>query len=75
PSYEVIEETGPEHQKNFVVGVFVQKREWGRGKGASKKAAEQAGARAALAPRMAERGDGEDAPTKPVSGNASGAAD
>jgi ribonuclease-3 len=48
PSYDVLEETGPEHQKSFVVGVYVQGQEWGRGKGASKKAAEQAGARAAL---------------------------
>lgn len=48
PSYEVIEETGPEHQKAFVVGVYVQDREWGRGRGNSKKAAEQAGARMAL---------------------------
>ncbi len=49
PAYDVLEETGPEHAKNFVVGVFVQNREWGRGRGTSKKSAEQAGARAALA--------------------------
>lgn len=49
PVYEVIEETGPEHAKRFVVGVFVQSQEWGRGKGTSKKSAEQMGARAALA--------------------------
>ena len=49
PSYEVLQESGPEHQKSFVVGVFVQSQEWGRGSGNSKKSAEQAGARAALA--------------------------
>lgn len=49
PSYEVLQESGPEHQKDFVVGVFVQNREWGRGEGKSKKSAEQAGARMALA--------------------------
>lgn len=70
PSYDVLEETGPEHQKSFVVGVYVQSQEWGRGKGTSKKAAEQAGARAALnnheAPEVREpargpgpRNDGE----------------
>jgi ribonuclease-3 len=49
PSYDVLQETGPEHQKSFVVGVFVQNQEWGRGTGNSKKSAEQAGARVALA--------------------------
>lgn len=49
PGYEVLQESGPEHQKSFVVGVFVQNQEWGRGTGNSKKSAEQAGARAALA--------------------------
>jgi len=51
PNYEVVEEDGPEHAKNFVVGVFVQNEEWGRGRGPSKKSAEQAGARAALTSR------------------------
>jgi ribonuclease-3 len=49
PSYDVLQESGPEHQKSFVVGVFVQNQEWGRGTGNSKKSAEQAGARVALA--------------------------
>lgn len=72
PSYEVIEETGPEHQKNFVVGVFVQNREWGRGRGSSKKSAEQAGARAALNYRESAEGDTARPSQKPVEG-ASGA--
>lgn len=48
PHYEVLRETGPEHRKQFVVAVNVQGREWGRGTGASKKDAEQSGARNAL---------------------------
>jgi ribonuclease-3 len=48
PSYDVLEETGPEHQKSFVVGVYVQNQEWGQGRGNTKKSAEQAGARIAL---------------------------
>ena len=55
PYYEVLEESGPEHQKSFVVGVFVQNQEWGRGRGNSKKSAEQAGARAALTARDVDR--------------------
>jgi ribonuclease-3 len=55
PSYDVLQESGPEHQKSFVVGVYVQNQEWGRGSGNSKKSAEQAGARVALANLSAER--------------------
>jgi ribonuclease-3 len=48
PAYEVQSESGPEHQKTFVILVKVQGKVWGKGSGTSKKAAEQAGARAAL---------------------------
>jgi ribonuclease-3 len=48
PFYDVLRETGPEHRKAFVVSVKVRGEEWGRGTGASKKDAEQAGARNAL---------------------------
>ncbi len=48
PSYEVLEESGPEHRKIFSIGVFAQGREWGKGEGNSKKSAEQAAARLAL---------------------------
>lgn len=65
PSYDVIEETGPEHQKHFVVGVYVQNREWGRGRGTSKKSAEQAGARAALAYRESGEGAAEEPAKEP----------
>jgi ribonuclease-3 len=48
PAYRVLEEWGPEHHKKFRVGVYVQEKEWGRGEGYSKKAAEQAAGRMAL---------------------------
>jgi ribonuclease-3 len=48
PSYRVVEEAGPDHAKVFEVRVLVGEREVGRGLGASKKAAQQAAARAAL---------------------------
>lgn len=56
PSYDVLQETGPEHQKSFVVGVYVQNQEMGRGTGNSKKSAEQAGARVALTNMNADQG-------------------
>lgn len=56
PAYDVMEESGPEHAKSFVIGVFVQNQEWGRGSGTSKKSAEQSGARAALASHGIEPG-------------------
>lgn len=55
PSYDVLQETGPEHQKSFVVGVYVLNQEWGRGSGNSKKSAEQAGARVALTNMNADK--------------------
>jgi ribonuclease-3 len=65
PSYDVLEETGPEHQKSFVVGVYVQNQEWGRGGGNSKKSAEQAGARVALTNMNADKErDREKSPAK-----------
>lgn len=49
PTYAVVSEAGPDHQKEFVVAVLVDGVERGRGAGPSKKAAEQAAAQAALA--------------------------
>ncbi len=49
PTYRVIEESGPDHSKNFVVGVFVEEAELGMGTGASKKEAQQAAAGDAIA--------------------------
>lgn len=48
PTYEVVSESGPGHDKTFEVRVLVDKKEMGQGKGKSKKAAEQRAARAAL---------------------------
>lgn len=39
--YRVIEEKGPDHDKHFVVGLFINKEEFGRGEGHNKKEAEQ----------------------------------
>ncbi len=48
PTYEVISESGPGHDKTFEVRVLVDNKEMGQGKGKSKKAAEQKAARMAL---------------------------
>jgi ribonuclease III, bacterial len=47
-SYELLGETGPDHDKEFSVRVLLNGREVGRGTGTSKKRAEQSAARAAL---------------------------
>ncbi|MCC8109646.1 MAG: ribonuclease III [Planctomycetes bacterium] len=48
PLYRVLGATGPEHSRVFSVAVEVDGVEMGRGKGSSKKAAEQEAAKAAL---------------------------
>jgi ribonuclease-3 len=48
PDYQVISETGPDHSKVFEIAVFVNHQELGRGRGASKKEAQQAAAQDAL---------------------------
>lgn len=48
PSYEVVDETGPEHSKHFTIIVKLNENELGRGSGASKKEAQQAAAGDAL---------------------------
>ena len=48
PKYIVIKETGPDHDKNFEVAVYIKNKVFGKGKGSSKKQAEQAAARIAL---------------------------
>jgi ribonuclease III len=78
PSYDVLQETGPEHQKSFVVGVYVLNQEWGRGSGNSKKSAEQAGARVALTNMNADKEKAKDKDkdrdkdAKPANGQAQG---
>ncbi len=48
PKYKVLKETGPDHDRDFVVQVEVQGRIYGEGKGKSKSQAEQKAAREAL---------------------------
>lgn len=48
PSYKVLHETGPDHDKHFTVGVFFGKDCVAEGKGKSKQEAEQSAAKNAL---------------------------
>jgi ribonuclease-3 len=49
PIYQVIDSWGPDHEKIFKVGVFINKENWGLGEGKSKQKAEQSAAENALA--------------------------
>ena len=48
PTYRVMEEIGPDHDKMFTVGVFLGDQKVAEGKGASKQKAEQSAAEAGL---------------------------
>lgn len=48
PEYKLIEETGPDHEKQFHVAVFINGKQKGQGIGFSKKQAEQDAAKNAL---------------------------
>ncbi len=48
PSYNVLKEAGPDHQKHFLVGVFLDETLIGKGSGWSKKEAEEKAAKEAL---------------------------
>lgn len=48
PIYKVQRETGPDHDKEFIVEVLVNRQPRGQGKGKSKQTAQQAAAAAAL---------------------------
>ena len=48
PSYKVLEETGPDHNKEFTVGVFLEKELIAVGRGTSKQEAQVAAAQAGL---------------------------
>ena len=41
PKYQVVEESGPDHDKKFVIEVIVNGESWGKGEGKSKSSAEQ----------------------------------
>ena len=53
PKYQVVEESGPDHDKKFVVEAVVSGQVWGRGEGKSKSVAEQEAADNALKTRVA----------------------
>ncbi len=48
PNYQVVTQTGPDHDKTFEVSVSVNNKELGRGKGKSKQEAEQQAAQQAI---------------------------
>jgi ribonuclease III len=48
PTYEVISEIGPDHNKKFEVAVLIGNKTYGKGTGKSKQEAEQSAAKAAL---------------------------
>jgi len=48
PKYKILETEGPDHAKEFTVGVFVQGKQLGEGKGLSKQVAEEHAAEVAL---------------------------
>ena len=45
PEYRLISSSGPDHKKEFEIGVYIQDKEYARAKGKSKKTAQQEGAR------------------------------
>ena len=48
PNYQLISESGPDHDKNFVMGIYFKETLAGEGEGSSKQAAEQSAALKAL---------------------------
>lgn len=48
PSYKLLEEIGPDHDKTFTVAVYIDGREAGRGVGSSKQHAQQIAAQRAI---------------------------
>ncbi len=48
PVYKVLEESGPDHAKDFIIGVFLKKDLIAKGEGSSKQEAEEAAAEEAL---------------------------
>jgi len=55
PSYRVIEEAGPDHDKIFTIGVYVGDTLYGKGSGSSKQAGQQEAAAGALDKRAAAK--------------------
>jgi len=80
PGYRLVEVSGPDHQRRFVVEVAIDGRIAGAGSGGSRRSAETAAAAAALETlaaegRSADREDAgrrgrDDAPAEPATGDA-----
>ena len=47
PEYKVVKEYGPDHDKKFEIAVFIEGKQFGFGRGSSKKEAEQNSAKQA----------------------------
>jgi len=48
PNYKVLDEWGPDHEKHFIVGIFLGKKMVAKGEGSSKQEAEEKAAEEAL---------------------------
>lgn len=48
PSYKLVGQSGPDHEKEFVIEVMIKHKSYGIGKGSSKKEAEQQAAKTAM---------------------------
>ncbi len=48
PSYDILEESGPDHKKNFTIGVYLEKELIAKARGFSKQEAEEKAAQEAL---------------------------
>ncbi len=48
PEYKVLEESGPDHAKHFVVGAYAENKLYGKGEGESKQEAQQEAAKKGL---------------------------
>lgn len=48
PQYEIVDDSGPDHERTFTAVVLIGDQSWGQGSGLSKRAAEQAAALDAL---------------------------
>lgn len=70
PEYRVVEERGPEHEKEFVVEVFWNETVWGSGVGLSKKEAQQEAAKMAYEAIKKELGAPFEEKLKPSQGEA-----
>ncbi len=52
PTYEIVDEEGPDHEKRFRMGVFLEEEKLAEGEGGSKKEAEEKAAQKALKRRF-----------------------